>query len=259
MSQGYPQSWDQQPFQTPFDQGYQQQPAHHPGFQHGGHAAPAQQAPAGYAQPEGDFDFQNFDPSEWEEQQAPDGTFPFKITDAKIKGTKKGGTMAQIRLELQNGQGVFSTFNLKNDNPVAEQIGKQELVKLMKAVGLADLRGGLASFINRTGLVTISHKEDKEGTMRERLAFKALPSQPGQLVAQAPVQHHQQVPVNQPPVGHFQPNPQQAPVHQQTPQAMPLGIMPPPGSLPPSQMAQYQPPNFGGQAPQERPNPFAQR
>lgn len=258
MSQGYPASWDQnqQPFQTPFDQGYQ----------HGGHVAPAQQAPAGYASGDGDFDFQNFDPSEWEEQQAPDGTFAFKVTDAKTKGTKKGGTMAQVRLELQNGHGVFATFNLKNDNPIAEQIGKQELVKLMKALGLSDLRGGLASLINRTGLVTISHKEDKEGTIRERLAFKALPSQPAQLVAQAPV--HQQLPTNQPPVGHFQPHPQPAPVQQppasypgypQGAPALPAGIMPLPGSLPPSQMAQYLPPNFGGQAPQERPNPFAQR
>ena len=119
---GYPQGWDQ-PFTTPFDANHQRAAqVAHPGYgQHPGHQVPQ---PQGYA-PQGEsYDWNTFDPAEHEDDFAPDGTHLFQITDAEVKATKKGGLMLTCRLELQNGQGCFARFNLRNDNPDAERIGK---------------------------------------------------------------------------------------------------------------------------------------
>ena len=232
---GYPNSWDQ-PFTTPFDPNHQRAAqAQHPAYgQHPGHQVPQPHAQHQAPPIQGDgYDWSSFDPAEFEDDFAPDGTHLFQITDAEIRATRKGGLMLSCRLELQNGQGCFARFNLKNDNPDAERIGKQQLVKLLKAVGLPDMRGGTPSLKGRRGLVTISHKEDKTGTMRENLAFKAAPPAPSGAPQYAPPVPGQMTAPGLPQDG--------------------AGMMRPIDQLPSQQLPPLDP-QFA-----QRPNPFTQR
>lgn len=217
MSNGYPQQ-----FQTPFDQGYHGQPGQ--GYQ----------GQPGYsdAPDEPYYDWNSFDPNaeEYQEYRAPDGQFPFVITDAKVQQSKSGNLMLKVRMELHGNSFPLSPqFMIGGENPDWVARGKRDLASLVRAVGLPFLKNGPRTLIGLKGLVKISHnKVTKNGEEKEyeNLKFFSLGNQPG---------------VNQaPPV-------QQAPVPQP-------GFMPPPGSLPPSQMAQYQPPQPNGNpAPVQQP------
>lgn len=293
---GYPQSWDQ-PFTTPFDQGHQRAAqAGHPAYGQQPQGYPQQPpqgyAPQGYGGPGQDagYDWSGFDPNEYEDNLAPQGTHVFQITDAEMKTTKKGGLMLALRLEFQNGLSAFTNtnglsaftnFNIRNDNPDAERIGKQQLVKLLKCVGLTDMRGGIQSLVGKSGTVTVTHREDKTGTMRDNFAWK--PAQ-----AQAPMGAQVPQPMPQPmpqmaPAPQWQQPPQ--PMHQlqaapqpmnqvPQPQPQPIQYAPPVPGLaaapglpqdgtgmmrPIEQLPSQQLPPLDPQFQQPRPNPFQQR
>jgi hypothetical protein len=278
---GYPQSWDQ-PFTTPFDQGHQRSAqAGHPAYgqQPQGYAPqgypqqPQGYAPQGYGAPGQDpgYDWSGFDPNEYEDNLAPQGTHVFQITDAEMKTTKKGGLMLALRLEFQNGLSAFTNFNIRNDNPDAERIGKQQLVKLLKCVGLTDMRGGIQSLVKRTGTVTVTHKEDKTGTMRDNFAWKPAQAQ-APMGAPVPQPMAQPMPQMAPAPQWAQPAPQ--PVQQPVPQPQPVqypqpvpGMSTAPGlpqdgsgmMRPIEQLPSQQLPPLDPQFAQPRPNPFQQR
>jgi hypothetical protein len=72
----------------------------------------------------------------------PDGWYTAHITQASLETTKAGtGQYIKIRYDVtgptHQGRVVFGNLNIRNPNPKAEEIGRQQLGDLMRSVGLA--------------------------------------------------------------------------------------------------------------------------
>lgn len=74
----------------------------------------------------------------------PAGTYTATITDAGLQDTKAGtGQYIKIRYDItgptHQGRVVYGNLNIRNPNPKAEEIGRQQLGELMRAIGLAQV------------------------------------------------------------------------------------------------------------------------
>lgn len=74
----------------------------------------------------------------------PAGWYPVEIVSAELKETKAGtgkymSVGYKVTGESHTGRTVFGNINLRNPNPKAEEIGRQQLGDLMRSVGLARL------------------------------------------------------------------------------------------------------------------------
>lgn len=77
----------------------------------------------------------NFDP-------LPAGWYNTNITQAEIKATSDGtGQYIKLRYDItgptHQGRVVFGNLNIKNKTPKAEEIGRQQLGEVMRAIGLS--------------------------------------------------------------------------------------------------------------------------
>jgi hypothetical protein len=75
----------------------------------------------------------------------PAGWYTAVVNGAEIKNTKAGtGQYIAIRYDItgpsHQGRVVFGNLNIKNPNPKAEEIGRQQLGELMRAIGLATVQ-----------------------------------------------------------------------------------------------------------------------
>jgi hypothetical protein len=74
----------------------------------------------------------------------PEGWYNATISKADVMPTKAGtGTKIDLRYDItgpaQQGRAVFSALNIRNPNPKSEEIGRQQLGDIMRAIGLARL------------------------------------------------------------------------------------------------------------------------
>ena len=89
-------------------------------------------------------DFRTTEPQSFE--PVPAGEYILQVTSAELKQTKSGtGLMVNVCFDIigpeYQGRKIFQNFNIRNDNTVAENIGKQQLKALTVAAGItADLR-----------------------------------------------------------------------------------------------------------------------
>ena len=72
----------------------------------------------------------------------PAGWYTATIADAELKPTKDGsGQYIKVRYDItgptHQGRVVFGNLNIKNASAKAEEIGRQQLGDLMRAIGLA--------------------------------------------------------------------------------------------------------------------------
>lgn len=72
----------------------------------------------------------------------PAGIYPAIIKNAELKDTKTGtGQYIKVRYDIVGadypGRVVFGNLNIRNANPKAEEIGRQQLGELLRAIGLA--------------------------------------------------------------------------------------------------------------------------
>jgi hypothetical protein len=72
----------------------------------------------------------------------PAGWYTATIAGAEIKQTKAGnGEYVAVKYSItgptHQGRFVFANLNIKNPNPKAEEIGRQQLGEIMRAIGLA--------------------------------------------------------------------------------------------------------------------------
>jgi hypothetical protein len=75
----------------------------------------------------------------------PAGWYTTVVAGAEIKNTKAGtGQYISIRYDItgpsHQGRVVFGNLNIKNPNPKAEEIGRQQLGELMRAIGLSTVQ-----------------------------------------------------------------------------------------------------------------------
>ena len=72
----------------------------------------------------------------------PAGWYTATISQSELKATKAGnGQYIKLRYDItgpsHQGRVVFGNLNIKNANPKAEEIGRQQLGDIMRAIGLA--------------------------------------------------------------------------------------------------------------------------
>lgn len=73
----------------------------------------------------------------------PAGWYAATITGAESRDTKSGtGKYLRIEFTLADpaGRKVWSNYNIKNDNPAAESIGRQQLAEVVRAIGKKAVR-----------------------------------------------------------------------------------------------------------------------
>ena len=72
----------------------------------------------------------------------PPGWYTVTIASAEVKATKNGtGQYIAIRYDVtgptHQGRVIFGNLNIRNQSPKAEEIGRQQLGELCRAIGLA--------------------------------------------------------------------------------------------------------------------------
>jgi len=109
----------------------------------------------------------------------PVGWYTCTISQAELKDTKAGnGQYIKLRYDItgpsHQGRVVFGNLNIKNANPKAEEIGRQQLGEIMRAIGLAkvadtdQLIGGQIS-------IKLDIKQDAQyGASNEVRGFKSV-------------------------------------------------------------------------------------
>lgn len=109
----------------------------------------------------------------------PAGWYTANIAGAELKDTKAGnGKYINVRYDItgptHEGRVVFGMLNIQNPNPKAEEIGRQQLGELMRAIGVArvtdtdELIGGKCSI-----KVSIKPPQNGYGASNEIKAWKA--------------------------------------------------------------------------------------
>lgn len=123
----------------------------------------------------------------------PAGTYTASITQANLRDTKDGtGKMIAVRYDItgpsHQGRVIFSNINIRNKSPKAEEIGRQQLGDIMRAIGLASLQDTDQLIGGQLQIkVDIEKKEGYEARNQVK-GFKALSGSPAPAPAAAPAQ-----------------------------------------------------------------------
>ena len=109
----------------------------------------------------------------------PAGWYNVSITGADVKKTKQGnGEYIAVRYDItgptHQGRVVFANLNIKNPNPKAEEIGRQKLGDIMRAIGLARVTD-TDQLIGGQLAIKLSVKKSEEfGDSNDVKGFKAI-------------------------------------------------------------------------------------
>lgn len=108
----------------------------------------------------------------------PAGWYSATITKADLTATKDGnGQYIKIRYDItgptHQGRVVFGNLNIRNSSQKAEEIGRQQLGDIMRAIGMAKVRD-TDQLIGYSLDIKLEIKEDeKYGASNEVKRFKA--------------------------------------------------------------------------------------
>lgn len=105
----------------------------------------------------------------------PDGNYDATVTQAEIKTTNDGsGQYIKLRLDItgpsHQGRVVFANLNIKNASLKAEEIGKQQLGEIMRAIGLARVRDTdelIGARLNIKVAIRAARTDEKSGRVYE--------------------------------------------------------------------------------------------
>jgi hypothetical protein len=109
----------------------------------------------------------------------PTGWYTGTISQAELKATKAGnGQYIKLRYDItgptHQGRVVFGNLNIKNANPKAEEIGRQQLGDIMRAIGLAKVTDTDQLIGGQIG-IKLEVKEDAQyGASNEVKGFKSV-------------------------------------------------------------------------------------
>ena len=120
----------------------------------------------------------------------PAGWYNVVVNGAEIKNTKAGtGQYISIRYDVtgptHQGRVVFGNLNIKNPNPKAEEIGRQQLGELMRAIGLSTVQD-TDQLIGGQLMIKLDVRESEQyGASNDVKAFKSSGSAPPAAAAKA--------------------------------------------------------------------------
>jgi hypothetical protein len=109
----------------------------------------------------------------------PAGWYSVSITKADVKPTKAGtgeyiNLMYTVTGPTHQGRTVWGIINIRNPNPKAEEIGRQQLGELMRAIGLAKVQN-TDQLIGKDLVIKLAVKDDDRGGERNDVkGFKAV-------------------------------------------------------------------------------------
>lgn len=111
-------------------------------------------------------------------QPLPAGWYTATIAGAEVKQTKAGtGQYISVRYDItgptHEGRVVFGNLNLRNPNPKAEEIGRQQLGDLMRAIGLAQVSDTDQLIGGRCQIKLAIRKSEEYGDSNDIKAWKA--------------------------------------------------------------------------------------
>lgn len=109
----------------------------------------------------------------------PAGWYSASITGAELKNTKAGtGQYIAIRYDItgpsHQGRVVFGNLNIRNPNPKAEEIGRQQLGEVMRAIGLAKVQDTDELIGGQLSIKLDIRSSDQYGDQNEVKGFKAI-------------------------------------------------------------------------------------
>lgn len=116
-------------------------------------------------------------------QPLPAGWYTANITDAEVKDTKAGtGQYIKCRYDItgpsHEGRVVFGNLNIRNPNPKAEEIGRQQLGDLMRAIGLSSVTDTDQLIGGRCQIKLKVRKSEEYGDSNDVQAWKAAEGAP---------------------------------------------------------------------------------
>jgi hypothetical protein len=121
----------------------------------------------------------------------PAGWYTVTISEAELKSTKAGnGQYIKLRYDVtgptHQGRVVFGNLNIKNPNPKAEEIGRQDLGNVMRAIGLAKVTD-TDQLIGGNLSIKLDVKQDAQyGASNEVKGFKSVSGSAAPVAASMP-------------------------------------------------------------------------
>lgn len=108
----------------------------------------------------------------------PRGNYIAQIIKTEIKDNKSGtGNRLSMTFQILDGEKtgrmVFHDITIRNDNPIAEKIGREQLASLCKAVGLTHV-GDTTELHERPMQIRVAIREDKTGQYEPRNEIKGF-------------------------------------------------------------------------------------
>jgi hypothetical protein len=122
----------------------------------------------------------------------PAGWYTATISQSELKATKAGnGQYIKLRYDItgpsHQGRVVFGNLNIKNANPKAEEIGRQQLGDIMRAIGLAKVTD-TDQLIGGQIAIKLEVKQDEQyGASNEVKGFKSVSGSVAPAAASIPV------------------------------------------------------------------------
>ena len=109
----------------------------------------------------------------------PAGWYTATISQSELKATKAGnGQYIKLRYDItgpsHQGRVVFGNLNIKNANPKAEEIGRQQLGEIMRAIGLAKVTDTDQLIGGQIGIKLEVKQDAQYGASNEVKGFKSL-------------------------------------------------------------------------------------
>lgn len=121
----------------------------------------------------------------------PSGWYTCVVAGAEIKNTKAGtGQYISIKYDItgpsHQGRVVFGNLNIKNPNPKAEEIGRQQLGELMRAIGLATVQDTDQLIGGQLQIKLEVRESEQYGASNDVKAYKSTGSAPPAAAKAAP-------------------------------------------------------------------------
>jgi hypothetical protein len=109
----------------------------------------------------------------------PAGWYTATISQAELKDTKAGnGQYIKLRYAItgptHQGRTVFGNLNIKNANQKAEEIGRQQLGEIMRAIGLAKVTDTDQLIGGQIAIKLEVKQEEQYGPSNEVKGFKSV-------------------------------------------------------------------------------------
>jgi len=109
----------------------------------------------------------------------PAGWYQATVAGAELRTTKAGtGEYIFVRYDIvaptHQGRVVFGLLNIKNPNPKAEEIGRQQLGNLMRAIGLANVSDTDQLIGGNCSIKLSIRKSEQYGDNNDVKAWKAI-------------------------------------------------------------------------------------